>query len=232
MWRSLWHGLFSNQMLLVWLLCNLVELGFLIILMGPSESEAPRNTCDIYVSVPCRKTHRYGRFFVDISRAYIFSKLENLWWNWFSLTLYSPWSLLILHWQSKYKRYQAICKIFCLVIGTKAILDPFLLTWVIEIWQFLFWSLTWREVLHSADWTLDILRSSSMWIQNMHEIPHSCIFLKRLLTFGLEFSPNLFFNQVALHWNTVQILVLSRTEVTFTPRKQAVYIWLHTVPAM
>lgn len=145
-------------------------------LMYSSESETPRNMCNIYASVSCRKIHSYGRFFVNISRAYIFSKLENLWLTWFSVTLYSPWSLLILYWQSKYKRYQAICKMFCLVIGTKAILDPFLLTWVIEILRFLFWSLTWREVLHSADLTLDILRSSSIWIKNIHETPHSLFY--------------------------------------------------------
>lgn len=47
-------------------------------------------------------------------------------------------------------------------------------------------------MLHSAEWTLDILRSSSIWIKNMRETPHSSISLKLLLTFGLEFSPSLF----------------------------------------
>lgn len=174
------------------LLGNLVEFGFLMTLMYSSESETPRNICNIYASVFCRKTHGYGRFFFNISRARIFSKLENLWLTWYSITLYSPWCLLILYQLSKHKRYQAVR------------------------------ILTWREVAHSADWTLDILRSSSLWIKNMRETSHSCILAKRLLTFGLEFLSNLFFNQITIYWNTVQILVLSRTQVTFTPKKQAV----------
>jgi len=62
----------------------------------------------------------------------------------------------------------------------------------------------------------------------MHEIPQSCILLKRLLTFGLEFYPICLLTKLPL-LNTVQILVLGRTWVAFSPRKQAVYIWLHTV---
>lgn len=78
-------------------------------------------------------------------------------------------------------------------------------------------------MLHSGDWTLDILRSPLIWVKNMHGTPHSSISLKWLLTFGLEFSPSLFLIN-AVYWNTVQFLVLSRTQVTFT---QAVSVWIH-----
>jgi len=49
--------------------------------------------------------------------------------------------------------------LFCLVIGTETILDSFLLTsdWL-RFDGFYSEACTWREVLHSADWTLDIFK--------------------------------------------------------------------------
>lgn len=135
-----------------------------------------------------RKTYRYGRFFFNVSWACIFSKMENLWLAQFFITLYSRWSILILHWKNI--RQSVKC-----VVGTKAILAHFLFTWETDrdlMVSILTWGLTWREMLHSGDWTLDILRSPLIWIKNMHGTPHSSISLKWLLTFGLEFSPSLF----------------------------------------
>lgn len=49
-------------------------------------------------------------------------------------------------------------------------------------------------MLYSADWTPGVSMSYSIWIKNKHRPP-----LKRSLSFGLGFSPNLFFNQIEVH---------------------------------